>query len=103
MTTKIESVTGETTTELPSTDHWGQPVRHYDNECEGAGERRECQSCGESLRIGLVAATDGSGNDRWEEFYKCKSCGARGTFRFDGKATSREAQRTWTGRMDYPE
>ncbi|EMA47796.1 hypothetical protein [Halococcus salifodinae] len=101
--------TDETTDETdhdhdhPQADHWGHEVAHYSDEVEGAGEKRQCQSCGSRFEVAMIAATEDSNNQKWEEFYECQSCGATGSFRVDGEAHSRDAQRTWTGRIAYPE
>ena len=86
----------------PQADHWGQPVEHFDDGPVGAGEKSECQSCGARFEIALVAATAET-SEQWEEFYECQNCGATGSFRVDETRFSRETQRTWTGRMAYPE
>lgn len=83
----------------PATDHWGEPLEHFDDGVCGAGEACQCQSCGTRFEIAMVAATADSSNRNWEEFYRCETCGARGTFRFIGETDRRE----WTGRIDYPE
>ena len=98
--TKADVTTGETPSTRPNADHWGNDVEHYDGD-DGAGEKCECQACGERYAIALVAATADTWADRWEEFYRCQSCGATGTFRVDELADHGE-QRTWTGAMDYP-
>jgi hypothetical protein len=84
----------------PQTDHWGQPVERFDDEPVGAGEKSECQSCGARFEIAMIAAT-AENSPSWEEFYECHSCGATGSFRFDGE--SEPDRRTWTGRIAYPE
>jgi DNA-directed RNA polymerase subunit M/transcription elongation factor TFIIS len=80
------------------TDHWSQPVKHFDAEPVGAGEKSECQSCGSRFEIAMIAAT-AENNRNWEEFYECQQCGATGSFRFHGKTERRE----WTGRIAYPD
>jgi len=87
----------------PQTDYWGHEVAHYGDEVEGAGEKPQCQSCGSRFEVAMIAATEDSSNRNWEEFYECQSCGATGSFRFNGEARSRDAQRTWTGRIAYPD
>ena len=86
----------------PQTDVWGNAVEHYDDEVHGAGEKRQCQACSSRFEIAMVAATADSSLPTWEEFYQCQSCGATGSFRFEDRE-HREARRTWTGMMDYPE
>ena len=86
----------------PQTDVWGNAVEHYDDEVHGAGEKRQCQACGSRFEIAMVAATADSSLPTWEEFYQCQNCGATGSFRFEDRE-HREARRTWTGMMDYPE
>jgi len=67
--TTVET-TEETNSDQPQADHWGQPVEHYDEGPVGAGEQRECQSCGASyLYIALIAATAET-SEQWEEFYQ---------------------------------
>jgi DNA-directed RNA polymerase subunit M/transcription elongation factor TFIIS len=83
-------------------DHWGQAVERFDDEPVGAGEKSECQSCGARFEIALVAATTET-SEQWEEFYECQNCGAMGSFRVDETRLSRETQRTWTGRIGYPD
>jgi DNA-directed RNA polymerase subunit M/transcription elongation factor TFIIS len=100
MTTEIDTTTGETASTRPNADHWGNNVEHYDG--DGAGEKCACQECGERHAIALIAATADSWAERWEEFYKCRTCGATGTFRVDERA-GHGNQRTWTGTMDYPD
>jgi DNA-directed RNA polymerase subunit M/transcription elongation factor TFIIS len=85
----------------PQTDHWGQPVEHYDD-AGGAGEKSECQGCGSRSEVALVAAT-AENSHQWEEFYRCQNCNAGGSFRVDETQPTREAQRTWTGMMAYPD
>jgi DNA-directed RNA polymerase subunit M/transcription elongation factor TFIIS len=82
----------------PQTDHWDQPVTHFDDEAVGAGEKRQCQSCGSRFEVSMIAATENNSRN-WEEFYKCQNCGVRGSFRFYGKRDTRE----WTGRIAYPD
>ena len=84
----------------PQTDHWGQPVEHFDDEPVGAGEKSECQSCGARFEIAMIAAT-AENTRNWEEFYECQSCGATGSFRFYGESES--DRRKWTGRIAYPD
>jgi hypothetical protein len=94
--------TGKTATEndpQPQTDHWGHALQQFPDEPVGAGERCECQSCGERHEIAMVAATADASHNNWEEFYCCLRCGARGSFRFEGHPDGR----TWTGLMDYPD
>jgi hypothetical protein len=95
--------TDDTTTDdtQPQTDHWGQPVDHYDD-AVGAGEKSECQACGSRFEVALVAATAETSH-QWEEFYRCQNCNAGGSFRVDETQPTREAQRTWTGMMAYPD
>ena len=102
METDEDGTTGEDDHSRPQTDIWGNPVEHYDDEVRGAGEKRECQSCGSQFEVSLVAATADSTRRNWEEFYECQNCGAMGSFRFEDRE-HREARRTWTGEMDYPE
>ena len=82
----------------PRTDYWGHEVEHFSDEPVGAGEKSECQSCGERFEIAMIAAT-AENNRNWEEFYECQSCGARGSFRFHGETDRRE----WTGHIAYPD
>jgi DNA-directed RNA polymerase subunit M/transcription elongation factor TFIIS len=91
---------GDSDESRPQTDHWGQPVEHFDDESIGAGEKSECQSCGARFEIAMIAAT-AENNPNWEEFYECQSCGATGSFRFDGE--SETDRRKWTGRIAYPD
>ena len=84
------------------TDHWGNAVEHYDDDPVGAGEARQCQACGSRFEVTLVAAT-AENSRQWEEFYRCQNCNAGGSFRVDETQPTREAQRTWTGMMGYPE
>ena len=84
----------------PQTDHWSQSVERFDDEPVGAGEKSECQSCGERFEIAMIAAT-AEKSPNWEEFYECQSCGATGSFRFDGE--SEPDQRQWVGRIGYPD
>lgn len=42
----------------PKTDQWGQEVKHFPADAVGAGEARECQSCGERFEIAMIAATE---------------------------------------------
>jgi hypothetical protein len=84
------------------TDHWGQSVEHYDDGPVGAGEARQCQACGSRFEVALVAAT-AENSYQWEEFYRCQNCNAGGSFRVDETQPTREAQRTWTGMMAYPD
>lgn len=97
-----DNTTEETDYNRPQADHWGQPVEHYDDGSVGAGEQCECQSCEARFKIALIAAT-AQISQQWEEFYECRSCGARGSFRVDESQHTRETQRTWTGQMAYPE
>jgi hypothetical protein len=83
----------------PQADHWGNAVAYYDDEAVGAGEKRQCQSCGARFEVALIAGTEDTSNRNWEEFYECQSCGARGSFRFNGRRNTR----IWTGRIGYPE
>jgi hypothetical protein len=82
----------------PQTDHWDQPVTHFDDEVVGAGEKRQCQSCGSRFEVSMIAATEDNSRN-WEEFYECQQCGVGGSFRFYGKTGRRE----WTGRIAYPD
>ena len=91
---------GDTDESRPQTDHWSQPVEHFDDEPVGAGEKSECQSCGERFEIAMIAAT-AENSPNWEEFYECQSCGATGSFRFDGERET--GRRQWTGRIAYPD
>jgi hypothetical protein len=93
--------TGETASETdgPQTDHWGHALQQFPDEPVGAGERCECQTCGERHEIAMIAATADASHNNWEEFYLCLGCGARGSFR----VTEQPATRTWTGQMDYPD
>jgi hypothetical protein len=84
----------------PQTDHWSQPVKHFDDEPVGAGEKSECQSCGSRFEIAMIAAT-AENNPNWEEFYECQACGATGSFRFYGERE--RDRRKWTGRIGYPD
>ena len=84
----------------PQTDHWSQPVEHFDDEPTGAGEKSECQSCGARFEIAMIAAT-AKNSRNWEEFYECQNCGATGSFRFDDE--SETGRRQWTGRIAYPD
>ena len=93
---------GDTDDTQPQTDHWSQPVEHFDDEPVGAGEKSECQACGSRFEVALVAAT-AENSHQWEEFYRCQNCNARGSFRVDETQPTREAQRTWTGMMAYPD
>ncbi len=89
--------TNEKIEESPEADHWGQPVIFHDDPATGAGERCECQQCGEQRNIVLVGGTDPkSSGEKWEEFYRCR-CGAEGSLRVNG------SNRSWTGMMAYPE
>ena len=102
MATEIKSNDGgETNVYRPDVDYWGQEVQHFPADAVGAGERHECQSCGACTGIAMIAATEDSSNQNWEEFYKCLSCGVRGSFRVYGERTPNE--REWTGAIDYPE
>jgi hypothetical protein len=92
---------GDTNDTRPQTDHWGQPVEHYDD-AVGAGESCQCQACGSRFEVALVAAT-AENSHQWEEFYRCQNCNAGGSFRVDETQPTREAQRTWTGMMAYPD
>jgi predicted RNA-binding Zn-ribbon protein involved in translation (DUF1610 family) len=91
---------GDTNDTRPQTDHWSQPVEHFDDEPVGAGEKSECQSCGTRFEIAMIAAT-AENSRNWEEFYECQNCGATGSFRFDGE--SEADRRQWTGRIAYPD
>jgi hypothetical protein len=93
---------GDTNDTRPQTDHWSQPVEHYDDEAVGAGEKLECQGCGSRFEVALVAAT-AENSHQWEEFYRCQNCNAGGSFRVDETQPTREAQRTWTGMMAHPD
>jgi hypothetical protein len=95
----------ETTGNRPQADQWDQPVEHFDDAAVGAGERRQCQACGTRFEVALVAATADSWAERWEEFYRCQNCNAGGSFRVDesDEDRPREARRTWTGMMAYPD
>jgi DNA-directed RNA polymerase subunit M/transcription elongation factor TFIIS len=99
-TQQVATDATETDDTRPQTDHWGQPVAHFDDNPIGAGEKSECQSCGERFEIAMVAATEGNTRN-WEEFYECRSCGATGSFRFDGE--SEPDRRRWIGRIAYPD
>ena len=85
----------------PQTDHWGNAVEHYDDGPVGAGEKRQCQACGSRFEVALIAATEDSSNQNWEEFYRCEVCGATGSFRFYGE--KEPDRRKWTGRIAYPD
>lgn len=87
---------GQVVEDEDDTDHWGQPVKHYDDREIGAGEKCQCQRC-ESRHIALVSATRNTSATNWEEFYCCEGCGAEGSLRVEGM------DRTWTGAIDYPE
>ena len=100
---EADETTEEPARDLPQADHWGQPVEHYDDGPVGAGEARQCQGCGSRFEVALVAATADASSERWEEFYRCQNCNAGGSFRVDETRSSREAQRTWTGMMAYPD
>ncbi len=89
---------GDNDESYPQTDHWNQSVTHFDDGAVGAGEKRQCQSCGSRFEVAMVAATEENSRN-WEEFYECQQCGATGSFRFYGERDSRE----WTGRIAYPE
>jgi predicted RNA-binding Zn-ribbon protein involved in translation (DUF1610 family) len=91
---------GDTDDTRPQTDHWSQPVEHFDDEPVGAGEKSQCQSCGTRFEIAMIAAT-AENSRNWEEFYECQNCGATGSFRFYGESES--DRRKWTGRIAYPE
>ncbi len=92
------NTTSEKNKESPETDHWGQLVIFHDDPATGAGERCECQQCGERLNVALVGGTDpNTESDKYEEFYVCQICGAKGTHRVNG------SKRNWTGMMAYPE
>jgi hypothetical protein len=93
--------TGETATatDRPQTDHWGHALQQFPDESVGAGERCECQACGERHEIAMVAATADASRHKWEEVYECQRCGARGPFRVKERSNTR----TWTGQMDYPD
>lgn len=82
-----------------TTDYWGQSIKTFDDGAVGAGEQRECQSCGSRFDVAMVAATEDSSNRNWEEFYECQQCGAEGSFRFFGETDTRR----WVGRMNYPD
>ncbi|MGN8216339.1 hypothetical protein ACTGNR_19065 (plasmid) [Halococcus salifodinae] len=99
--TDNDDIQTDTTTDdhRPQTDHWGNEVEHFDDGPVGAGEKSECQSCGARFEIALIAATKDSSNRNWEEFYRCEACGARGSFRFNGRCDTR----SWTGRIAYPD
>lgn len=96
---KANSNSAEHQQESIEHDHWGQPVIIHDDPATGAGERCECQLCGERLNIALVGGTDPqeAESDNWEEFYECGNCGASGSFRHAGSS------RRWIGMVDYPE
>jgi hypothetical protein len=98
-TRQVATDAGDTDGTRPQTDHWGQPVEHYDD--VGAGEKSECQGCGSRFEVALVAAT-AENSHQWEEFYRCQNCNAGGSFRVDETQLTCEAQRTWTGMMAYP-
>lgn len=83
----------------PQTDYWGNAVAHYDDKVVGAGEKRQCQSCGSGFDVAMITATEDTSSQNWEEFYECQSCGARGSFRFYGETDRRK----WTGHIAYPE
>ena len=100
-TQQVATDAGDTNDTRPQTDHWSQPVEHYDD-AVGAGESRQCQACGSRFEVALVAAT-AENSHQWEEFYRCQNCNAGGSFRVDETQPTREAQRTWTGMMAYPE
>jgi predicted RNA-binding Zn-ribbon protein involved in translation (DUF1610 family) len=91
---------GDTDDTRPQTDHWSQPVEHFDDEPVGAGEKSQCQSCGTRFEIAMIAAT-AENSRNWEEFYECQNCGATGSFRFYGESES--DRRKWTGRIAYPD
>ncbi|WP_435078974.1 hypothetical protein [Halococcus sp. AFM35] len=91
---------GDTDDTRPQTDHWSQPVEHFNDEPVGAGEKSECQSCGTRFEIAMIAAT-AENSRNWEEFYECQNCGATGSFRFYGE--SEADRREWTGRIAYPD
>jgi hypothetical protein len=97
--TTVESVGRKETNARPKTDHWGNALQQFTDKPVGAGERCECQTCGERFEIAMVAATADTSLSNWEEFYECQTCGAQGSFRFEGETHTRR----WTGRMDYPE
>jgi hypothetical protein len=88
-----------TATDGPQTDHWGHALQQFPDEPVGAGERCECQACGERRDVAMVAATADTTCSNWEEFYHCQRCGARGSFRFEGHPEGR----TWTGMIAYPD
>lgn len=90
------------TDEQSRTDHWDNPVEHFDDEAVGAGEKRECKACSSRFKVAMVAAT-AENSRNWEEFYECQNCGATGSFRFDGGREDARPQRTWTGQIAYPE
>jgi DNA-directed RNA polymerase subunit M/transcription elongation factor TFIIS len=96
----VHTDAGDTDDTRPQTDHWSQPVEHFDDEPVGAGEKSECQSCGTRFEIAMIAAT-AENNPNWEEFYECQNCGATGSFRFYGESES--DRRQWTGRIAYPD
>jgi hypothetical protein len=100
-TQQVATDAGDTNDTRPQTDHWNQPIKHYDD-AVGAGESRECQACGSRFKVALVAAT-AENSHQWEEFYRCQNCNAGGSFRVDETQPTREAQRTWTGMMAYPD
>jgi hypothetical protein len=100
-TRQVATDAGDTNDTRPQTDHWSQPVEHYDDAAE-AGEKSECQGCGSRFEVALVAAT-AENSHQWEEFYRCQNCNAGGSFRVDETQPTREAQRTWTGMMAYPD
>jgi uncharacterized Fe-S center protein len=83
----------------PQADYWGQGTAHYDAEVVGAGEKRQCQSCGARFDVAMIAATEDTSSQNWEEFYECQQCGAAGSFRFYGDQDRRE----WIGQVAYPE
>ena len=88
-------------TNRPQADHWGNAVAHYDDEVVGAGERRQCRSCGARFEVSMIAATEDTSSQNWEEFYECQTCGATGSFRFYGERETGQCQ--WTGHIAYPE
>jgi hypothetical protein len=101
-TQQVAASTTDTDGPQPQADHWGQPVQHFDDEPVGAGEKSECQACGPRFEVALVAAT-AENSRQWEEFYRCQNCNAGGSFRVDETQPTREAQRTWTGMIAYPD
>lgn len=89
---KTNSQSVENGKESIDIDHWGQSVMSYKPDT-GAGEQCVCLNCN-SRQTALEAGTDPqASSDKWEEFYGCRICDAKGSLRVNG------TERRWTGRI----